>query len=132
MLTGIFIILLFYSLGELAAWLTGGFVPGSVIGMVLLFAALALKLVKAETVKPAARFLTDNMALFFVPVGVGIINSMEIISQQWEAILGSVAISTVIIIITVAVIQEQLEKRRRCRAIYGQHPKKDINPKKTK
>lgn len=117
MLPGIFIILLFYALGELAAYLTGGFIPGSVIGMVLLFAALCFKIVKAEHVKPVAQFLTTNLSLFFVPVGVGIVNSIGIISEQWQAILGGVTISTVLVIITVAVIQEQLEKRRRCKVI---------------
>lgn len=118
MLTGIFFILLFFALGEFAGRLIGGFIPGSVIGMVLLFAALSMKIVNPEKVKPAAKFLTENMALFFVPVGVGIINSMGILSQQWQAIVGSVVISTIAVIVTVAVVQEQLEKRRRCKAIY--------------
>lgn len=65
MLPGIFIILLFYAAGEFIGTLTGGLIPGSVIGMILLFAALCGKVVKPETVRPVARFLTDNMGLFF-------------------------------------------------------------------
>lgn len=65
MLSGIFIVLLFYALGEFVAWLIHGFVPGSVIGMVLLFTALCLKWVKPGQIKPVARFLCDNMAPFF-------------------------------------------------------------------
>lgn len=67
MLPGIFIILLFYAAGEFIGTLTGGLIPGSVIGMILLFAALCGKVVKPETVRPVARFLTDNMGLFFLP-----------------------------------------------------------------
>ena len=37
MLAGVFIILFFYALGEGVAWLVQGFIPGSVIGMLLLF-----------------------------------------------------------------------------------------------
>lgn len=48
MLAGVFIILFFYALGEGVAWLVQGFIPGSVIGMLLLFTALCLKLVKPE------------------------------------------------------------------------------------
>lgn len=112
MLVGIFVILLFYVLGEVAAWLIGGLVPGSVLGMVLLFVALCLKIVKADTVRPAARWLCDNMGLFFLPAGVGIVNAFDILSRNWEAILTACAISTVAVIITVGCIQERFEKRR--------------------
>ena len=87
MLPGIFIVLFFFALGELVGWLVNGFIPGSVIGMMLLFTALCLKWVKPERIKPVARFLCDNMALFFVPAGVGIVNALDILSQYWQAVL---------------------------------------------
>ena len=102
MLPGIFIILLFYAAGEFIGTLTGGLIPGSVIGMILLFAALCGKVVKPETVRPVARFLTDNMGLFFLPAGVGIVNAMDILSQSWQAVLTACAVSTVAVIVTVA------------------------------
>ena len=86
--------------------------PGSVLGMVLLFVALCLKIVKADTVRPAARWLCDNMGLFFLPAGVGIVNALDILSSNWEAILTACVVSTVAVIITVATIQEAFEKRR--------------------
>lgn len=112
MLPGIFIILPFYALGELLSWLMGSFIPGSVLGMVLLFVSLCLKLVKADIVRPVARFLTDNMGLFFLPAGVGIINAMDILSQYWQAVLTACTVSTLAVIITVACIQERLEKTK--------------------
>lgn len=112
-LPGIFIILLFYALGELAAWLMDGFIPGSVIGMLFLFAALCLKWVNPEYIKPVAYFLCENMALFFVPAGVGIINAMDILSENWQAILTACAVSTVLVIVVVASLQQWIEKRKR-------------------
>ena len=82
MLPGICIILLFYAFGECIALLTGRLIPGSVIGMILLFAALCGKVVKPETVRPVARFLTDNMGLFFLPAGVGIVNDMALLAYS--------------------------------------------------
>lgn len=111
-MTGIFIVLLFYALGELVGWLINGFIPGSVIGMILLFAALCLKLVKPERIKPVAKFLCDNMALFFVPAGVGIINALDILSAYWQAVLVACAVSTVAVIIVVAFTQQWFEKRK--------------------
>ena len=87
MLSGIFVVLFFFALGELVGWLVGGFIPGSVIGMILLFTALCLKIVKPDRIKPVAKFLCDNMALFFVPAGVGIVNALDILSHYWQAVL---------------------------------------------
>lgn len=61
---GIFLILLFYLLGCFVAALIGNFVPGSVIGMILLFCALSLKWVRPGHVKKVSMFLLDNMMLF--------------------------------------------------------------------
>ncbi len=113
MLPGIFIVLFFYAFGEFVAWLLNGFIPGSVIGMVLLFAALGFKLVKPEQIKPVARFLCDNMALFFVPAGVGIVNALDILSRYWQAVLVACAVSTVVVIVVVALIQQWFEKHRK-------------------
>ena len=71
-MSGLFYILLFWLIGNALSILTGGYVSGNIIGMILLFAALCLHWVKAETVRPAARFLLGAMALFFVPYGVGL------------------------------------------------------------
>ena len=76
---GLFYILLFWLIGNALSILTGGYVSGNIIGMILLFAALCLHWVKAETVRPAARFLLGAMALFFVPYGVGLMDSSTII-----------------------------------------------------
>lgn len=113
MLPGIFIVLLFWGLGELVAWLVNGFVPGSVIGMMLLFAALCLKIVKPGRIKPVADFLCGNMALFFIPAGVGVVNALDILSQYWQAVLIASGVSTVLVIVVVASIQQWFEKHRK-------------------
>ena len=87
MLTEAFYILFFYFTGEFISYFIDGFIPGSVIGMVLLFLALAFKKVKPEKVKRLSTVLTQNMGLFFVPAGVGLMNSFGIISE----VLGSPA-----------------------------------------
>lgn len=112
MLPGIFIVLLFFTLGELVGWLINGFIPGSVIGMILLFTALCFKWVKPERIRPVAKLLCDNMALFFVPAGVGIVNTLDILSQYWQAVLVACAVSTVVVIVVVASVQQWFEKRR--------------------
>lgn len=110
MIYGLFIIFLFLTIGNLLSDLIGGFIPGSVIGMLLLFGALLLKIVKANDIRPSATALTGNMALFFLPAGVGVITATAILERYWASILISSIISTILIIVAVAWIQQKMER----------------------
>lgn len=110
MLKEVFYILFFYFTGEFISYFIDGFVPGSVIGMILLFLALLFKLVKPAKVKKISTLLTDNMALFFLPAGVGLMNSLGIISQYWMVILTASVVSTILVIATVALVQQKMGK----------------------
>ena len=112
MIRGSFYILFFYFLGEMLSKLIGGFIPGSVLGMVLFFLSLYFKIVKPESVKDVATSITKNMAVFFVPAGVGLMVYARLVSESLAAILIAIAGSTVLTIITVALVQENFEKRR--------------------
>lgn len=48
--------------------------PASVISMILLFIVLLTKGLKPDHLKQKADFLTKNMAFFFIPAGVGVMN----------------------------------------------------------
>lgn len=87
---GFAIIMAFFALGEAASILMGHFVPGSVVGMVLLFAALCLRWVDAESIRPVAKFLTSNMILLFIPTFIGIIDTWGLLSSsllEWFAVV---------------------------------------------
>ncbi len=110
MLIEAFYILFFYFTGEFISYFIDGFIPGSVIGMVLLFLALAFKVVKPEKVKKVSILLTENMGLFFLPAGVGLMNSLGIISRYWTVIVTASVVSTLLVIASVALIQQKLGK----------------------
>ena len=97
-MTGLFWILLCWLLGNLLSRLCGGYVSGNVIGMLLLFVLLSLKWVRAEAVRPAARFLLSSMALFFVPFGVGLMVSYRVIAEHFWAIVAAAGISTIAVL----------------------------------
>ena len=110
---GIFLILLFYLLGCFVAALIGNFVPGSVIGMILLFCALSLKWVRPGHVKKVSMFLLDNMMLFFIPVGVGLITSYTLLSRYMLAIIVASLVSTVLVIAVVGLVEQNRESKKR-------------------
>lgn len=72
MLIEAFYILFFYFTGEFISYFIDGFIPGSVIGMVLLFLALAFKVVKPNKVKKLSTLLTENIGVVFPAGGCGI------------------------------------------------------------
>lgn len=90
---------------------------GNIIGMILLFAALCLRWVRAETVRPAARFLLEAMALFFVPYGVGLMDSYRVILENLWAILVSGIVSTILVLIVAGQTFQSLNRRARLRHI---------------
>jgi holin-like protein len=112
MIKGSFFILLFYFLGEMLSLLIRGFIPGSVLGMILLFLCLFFKIIKPDNVKDVSIVITKNMAVFFIPAGVGLMVYAQLLSKSLFTILIAIAISTVLTIATVALLQENFEKHR--------------------
>jgi holin-like protein len=96
----IFIILLFYIVGEFIArgvkWLIPAFhMPGMMIGMVLLLMALIFKLVQVKSICEVSSFLTSNMGFFFIPATVSILRHFDVISENILMILFIIAISSI-------------------------------------
>ncbi|MDR0824213.1 MAG: CidA/LrgA family protein [Prevotella sp.] len=113
MVKGIFIILLFYFLGQGISYLINGFVPGNILGMILLFLCLYFKAIKPDYVKDVANAFTRNMAIFFIPAGAGLLGSYGIISKFWMSILIVCSVSTILVIAVVAIVQQQMEGRKK-------------------
>ena len=70
--------------------------PASVIGMLLLFICLLTGLLKIEHIQEKADFLLENMAFFFVPAGVSIINYFDVLKSTWIQLVVICVISTVV------------------------------------
>ena len=91
------LILLFLAIGEFIVWLTGIPVPSSIIGMLLLAMSLKAGIVKPRHVEKLSNFLVHNLGFFFVPAGVGLMNCLGLISDQWIPIVGAAIGSTIVI-----------------------------------
>ena len=92
------LILLFLAIGEFIVWLTGIPVPSSIIGMLLLASSLKAGIVKPRHVEKLSNFLVHNLGFFFVPAGVGLMNCLGLIADQWVPIIGAAVGSTIVII----------------------------------
>lgn len=70
--------------------------PSSVIGMVFLLICLLTGLLKIEHIQEKSDFLLSNMAFFFVPAGVSIMNYLDILKSNAVKLIIICVISTVI------------------------------------
>lgn len=112
-MNGVLVILACWLVGNLLSIAIDGYISGNIIGMLLLFALLCAGVVKGETVRPAAKFLLGTMALFFIPFGVGLIESYEVIMDNVVAIVVATVISTFAVIVAVGWMFQLLNRRGR-------------------
>lgn len=85
--------------------------PGSVIGMIILFLLLYFKVVKVESLKEISSFLLDHLAFFFIPAGVGLMAYMGVLKENWLEIGGISLITTVLVFLITGSTIQFLRKR---------------------
>ncbi len=98
-MAGVVWILVCWLVGQGVSHLVDGYVSGNIVGMLLLFVLLMLRVAKADDVRPVAKFLLGTMALFFVPYGVGLIESYRVILNNLWAIITAAVLSTVVVLL---------------------------------
>ena len=79
-LRGLALLLLLQVAGEALAKAFALPIPGPVVGMVLLLVALRWAPLR-EPIQAVAEFLLAHLSLLFVPVGVGVVTHLALISQ---------------------------------------------------
>lgn len=109
----------------LGVWITGEFivkffripVPGNIFGMLLLFLLLYFKVIKLQMLEEISKFLLDHLAFFFIPSGVALIASLDILKEKWMSLLLIIILTTFIVIavtgMTVQLILKKGEKHER-------------------
>ena len=108
-LTGLAWLLLFQSAGELISRGLTLALPGPVVGMLLLLAALRFDAV-SQPVSGAAQMLLEHLSLLFVPVGVGVMTHLALISQHGVRMVVALVLSTWIgLAVTALVLRAMLK-----------------------
>lgn len=92
-LTGLAWLLLCQSAGEALARLLHLPLPGPVIGMLILLLALRWEPVR-KPVAACADALLAHLSLLFVPVGVGVMTHMDLVSHYGLRLIVAVVLST--------------------------------------
>lgn len=107
---GLLVLLAFLWMGDAVARALRLPLPGSVTGMLMLTAALRWRLVPERAVQPAAELLVRNMALLFVPAGVGVMAYAGLLRREWLPVVAGSVASTVAVLLVVGWMQQRMER----------------------
>jgi len=106
-LRGLALLLLFQAAGEALVLALKLPFPGPVVGLVLLLAGLRWRVVR-EPAQAAAELLLTHLSLLFVPVGVGVITHLDLVSRYGFQLLLVIALSTWVGMVTTALVLRSL------------------------
>lgn len=109
----LFIIICFSFAGELLHRVLPFPIPASIYGIILLFSALELRLLKVEHIREVSTTLIISMPVMFVPPAVGLINTWDNIKNNWpEYLLITFASTFVVMAVAGWTTQRVIQWRR--------------------
>lgn len=100
---GLALLIGFFLLGNLLHRL-GVPIPGGVLGLLLLYAALTTGVVPLAWLQRAADLLLRHMVLLFVPLTVGLIDMGRVLSRQALALTASLVVSFLAVLLTTGLL----------------------------
>ena len=97
--------------------------PASVIGMVLLFLCLHYSILTMDKVEQVGSWLTNHMAILFVPGGVALMTQLPLIAKIWWQLILLVLVTTVItMIVTGKMVQRSIIRSQKGEGPYVNAP----------
>ncbi|GIN69567.1 hypothetical protein J14TS2_00420 [Bacillus sp. J14TS2] len=86
-------------------------IPGSIIGLILLFICLCLKIIPVKFIESGAGFLLGILMLLFIPATVGIMDYPSLLSLHGALLVIAILLSTIISIIITGMAGQFFEKK---------------------
>lgn len=83
-------------------------IPGSIVGLLLLFFALQFKIIKEKDISTVSEALQDNMAFLFVPLVVSLSLQKTLFKDNWFNLLIIITLTTIITYIAVLKFSEKV------------------------
>jgi len=113
MIAALTMLLVFQLIGEVLVRGLDLPIPGPVVGMGLLFAALIVAKGPGAELRTTSNGLLQHLSLLFVPAGTGVMLHFQRLSDEWLPLLAAVAVSTLLSIAVSALLLNALTRRSR-------------------
>ncbi|MER1984605.1 MAG: CidA/LrgA family protein [Solibacillus sp.] len=105
------ILTVYYLIGDFIVKATGLIIPGSIIGLVLLWLSLYFKILPTKFIQEGVSFLLAFLTLFFIPSTVAVINYPELLTKTGVLLMVAVIISTIFTLVVTGKVSQYIEKR---------------------
>ncbi|ETO40303.1 Antiholin-like protein LrgA [Fructilactobacillus florum 8D] len=79
-------------------------VPAPVIGLLILYFLLTIGLIKPQQIETLSNFLISLLAFLFVPSGIQLATSLDIMKHSGLQLVVMIIISTVVMLVSVALV----------------------------
>lgn len=106
------ILIVIYYIGVWIQELFSLFIPGSIIGMLLLFFALTFRLLPVQWIENGASFLLKHLPLLFIPVTVGALPYLPLFKGKAGLLLLIALLSTAIVMCLAGFISQRMVKEK--------------------
>ncbi|WP_334072267.1 MULTISPECIES: CidA/LrgA family holin-like protein [Paenibacillus] len=87
-------------------------IPGSILGIIILFALLKTGVIKLVWIEQGANWLLAELLLFFIPAAVGVMKYIPLLEHDGFRILTVVILSTVTVMVSSGLIAARIAKRK--------------------
>lgn len=101
-----------YLIGQWIQEVLNLFVPGSVIGLIILFILLSTNVVKEVWIENGAGFFVKHLTLFYIPATVGIINYFGVFSGKGFLLIIIVLVSTILVMAGSGLVSQWIIRRK--------------------
>ena len=88
-------------------------IPPSIIGIVILFVLLELKVLKTEDEEITGDYLIKIMPILFVPAGVGLIKYLDVLKIVAVPMVFVITLSTAVVMTAVGVVTQKLVEKKK-------------------
>ncbi|WP_310832729.1 CidA/LrgA family protein [Paenibacillus pedocola] len=92
----------FYLIGDYLQKLLHLPVPGSIVGLLLLFVLLLLRIVPVKLIENGSSFILAYLPMFFIPATAGIMNHLDIFSGRGLLLIAILVVSSVLTMVVTA------------------------------
>ncbi|WP_019911690.1 CidA/LrgA family protein [Paenibacillus sp. HW567] len=105
------VLYVFYLIGDYLQKLLHLPIPGSIVGLLLLFVLLLLKIVPVKLIENGSNFILAYLPMFFIPATAGIMNHLDIFSGRGLLLIGILVVSSVLTMVVTAHSSEWIASR---------------------
>lgn len=87
-------------------------IPGSILGIIVIFILLQTKIIRLEWIELGAKWLLAELLLFFIPSAVGIIKYQHILVDNGVRVVFVIILSTVAVMACTGLLANKIAQRK--------------------